>query len=69
MPMILRTPLPIPAITNMMPTADAAADFPKMQARPMKPDMNAIDINRLTEQVVTAIDRRISAWRERTGRH
>jgi hypothetical protein len=68
-PMILRTPPPAPAVTHTMPTAEAAADFPKMQTRPAKLDMNAIDINRLTEQVVTAIDRRISARRERTGRY
>jgi hypothetical protein len=68
-PMILRTPSPLPAPTGAAPAAGIAVDLPRIPARPAKLDVNAIDINRLTEQVVTAIDRRISAWRERTGRY
>jgi hypothetical protein len=67
-PMILRAAPPVPAGTAAAPPANVAGDLPRMPARPAKADANAIDINRLTEQVVTAIDRRISAWRERTGR-
>lgn len=68
-PMILRTPPPAPVVANAAPAASVAVDSPRIQTRPAKLDVDAIDMNRLTEQVVTAIDRRISAWRERTGRH
>lgn len=35
---------------------------------PMQPEANPVDVNRLTEQVIQAIDRRIIAQRERLGR-
>lgn len=68
-PMILRTPPPMPMSAGSAPAASVAVDLPRVQTRPAKLDVNDIDMNRLTEQVVTAIDRRISAWRERTGRY
>lgn len=67
-PMVLRAAPPAPAVTAVAPAAEVFTPMPKMQPRTAPFDMNAIDINRLTDQVVSAIDRRINARRERSGR-
>ena len=68
-PMIMRTLPPQPPVADASQIAESVVNLPNRQARPPKPDLSVIDVNRLTEQVVAAIDRRITARRERTGRH
>lgn len=68
-PMIMRTPPPQPPTADAPHIAESVVSLPNRQARPLKPDLDQIDMNRLTQQVVAAIDRRITARRERTGRH
>jgi hypothetical protein len=67
-PMVLRAAPPAPAVTAVAPAAEVFTPTPRMQPRAAPFDVNAIDINRLTDQVVSAIDRRVNARRERSGR-
>jgi hypothetical protein len=47
---------------------DGRAGSPSPAGRPARLDAPAVDLNRLTDQVIAAIDRRVVARRERLGR-
>jgi hypothetical protein len=69
---VVRRPIAEPAITNHRLTAETATTLPGRRpgvaSRANPPAPPPIDMNRLTDQVIQAIDRRIIAQRERLGR-
>src|SRR5262245_49555250 len=58
----------IPRSTGVERTAPESRTGTDSRKWPPAPTPPAINIEHLTEQVVQRIDRRIIAWRERTGR-
>ncbi len=65
---VVRSALPASVREDASSGADPAARTAKTQSPVSHTGLSAVDINRLTDQVVTAIDRRINAHRERLGR-
>jgi hypothetical protein len=76
---IMATPSsrPVPAVLlRSHPAATAAPEpqsttpafAPKSWPPPPAPQAAHVDVNRLTEQVIQQIDRRLQSYRERTGR-
>jgi hypothetical protein len=58
----VETPLALPSAADRRPARPQAAAAAPVVASPGR------DLDRLTEQVMQRIDRRMTAWRERTGR-
>ena len=69
---VVRRPVAEPAITDRALTAETLMMLPGQRpvvvSRTNPPAPAPIDVNRLTDQVIQAIDRRIVAQRERLGR-
>ena len=65
---LLKAASPASAVAVTSQPADTSTRAPKFHRAAPQHDITSIDINRLTDQVAMAIDRRISAHRERLGR-
>jgi hypothetical protein len=57
-----------PSPARLRSTLDAPHDNERFPAAPALSSATTLDVERLTDQVLRHIDRRVTAWRERMGR-